>query len=75
MTLDHLHIHQKGIITDMNFEKVPLKLLDMGCLPGIVIEILHKAPLKDPIYICVNDSHISIRRELAKEIQVELIDY
>ena len=73
MTLDRLKIHQRGIITDMNMEKVPLKLIDMGCMPGNIVEVLQIAPLNDPIYICVNDSHISIRKDLAKEINIDII--
>ncbi len=73
MTLDRLKIHQRGIITDMNMEKVPLKLIDMGCMPGNIVEVLQIAPLNDPIYICVNDSHISIRKDLAREINIDII--
>lgn len=73
MTLDLLPINRKGIITTINFKAVPLKLIEIGCLPGNEIEVLYIAPLKDPIYIVVNESHISIRKELAKEIVVEII--
>lgn len=73
MTLDRLKIHQRGIITDMNMEVIPLKLIDMGCIPGNIVEVLQIAPLNDPIYICVNDSHISIRKDLAREINVDVI--
>jgi len=73
MTLDLLPLHRKGIISSINFDAVPLKLIEIGCLPGNEIEVLHIAPLNDPIYILVNESHISIRKELAKEIVVEII--
>jgi len=73
VTLNLLKKSQKGIIRSMNIENVPLKLVEMGCLPGNELEVLQIAPLTDPIYIKVNDSFISIRKELAKEIEVELI--
>jgi len=73
VTLNLLKKSQKGIIKSMNIENVPLKLVEMGCLPGNVLEVLQIAPLTDPIYLKVNDSFISIRKELAKEIEVELI--
>mgnify|MGYP003410433739 CR=1 FL=1 len=73
MTLDSLKINNKAVITNVNMEVVPLKLIELGFIEGNFIEILHIAPLKDPIYIQVNDSHISIRKELAKEITVEII--
>lgn len=73
VTLNLLKKSQKGIIKSMNIENVPLKLVEMGCLPGNELEVLQIAPLTDPIYLKVNDSFISIRKELAKEIEVELI--
>lgn len=73
MTLDFLKKSQKGTIIAINAQKVPLKLIEMGCLPGNIVEVLQIAPLSDPIYIKVNDSFLSIRKDLAKEIEVELI--
>lgn len=73
MTLDVLKKSQKGSIVSINSEKVPLKLIEMGCLPGNIVEVLQIAPLSDPIYIKVSDAFLSIRRDLAKEIEVELI--
>lgn len=73
MTLNLLKKSQKGIITSINMDQVPLKLIEMGCLPGNELEVLQIAPLLDPIYIKVNDSFISIRKELAQQIEVELI--
>ncbi|MBS7320899.1 MAG: FeoA family protein [Myroides sp.] len=73
MTLDVLKKSQKGNIVSINSEKVPLKLIEMGCLPGNIVEVLQIAPLSDPIYIKVSDAFLSIRKDLAKEIEVELI--
>ncbi|KAA5534019.1 MAG: FeoA family protein [Myroides sp.] len=73
MTLNFLKKSQKGTIIAINADNVPLKLIEMGCLPGNIVEVLQIAPLSDPIYIKVNDSFLSIRKDLAKEIEVELI--
>ncbi len=72
-TLAALKKGQKAIITGFNIDAIPLKLLEMGCLPGNVVELLQVAPLGDPIYINVNDSHVAIRKETAVEIDVEMI--
>ena len=72
-TLAGLKKGQKAIITDLNIDAVPLKLLEMGCLPGNTVELLQIAPLGDPIYINVNESHVAIRLETAAEIDVELL--
>ncbi len=71
-TLDLLKRNEKGVIADFDMHKVPLKLLEMGCLPGNAVELLEVAPLGDPIYFCINDTHLSIRKELAREIVVSL---
>jgi len=72
-TLASLKKGQKAVITDLNIDAIPLKLLEMGCLPGNVVELLQIAPLGDPIYINVNDSHVAIRLETATEIDVEIL--
>ncbi len=70
ITLDQLKIGQKGIISELNIDEIPLKLLEMGCLPGNWVELLQIAPLGDPLYFNINDSHVAIRLETAKEIEI-----
>jgi len=72
-TLAGLKKGQKAIITDFNVDAIPLKLLEMGCLPGNLVQLLQTAPMGDPIYINVNDSHVAIRKETAAEIDVIII--
>lgn len=72
-TLATLKKGQRAIITDFNVEAIPLKLLEMGCLPGNEVQLLQIAPLGDPIYINVNDSHVAIRKDTAAEIDVTII--
>ncbi|CAA0145306.1 FeoA family protein [Tenacibaculum maritimum] len=67
-TIASLHIGEKGIISEESLANIPLKLLEMGCLPGAEVELLQIAPLNDPIYICVNGSHLAIRKETASQI-------
>ncbi len=67
-TIASLHIGERGIISEECLDNIPLKLLEMGCLPGAEVELLQIAPLKDPIYIRVNGSHLAIRKETACQI-------
>ena len=72
-TVDLLKIGDKAIITYVNMDKIPLKLLEMGCLPNNELEIIQIAPLGDPMYLNVNNgSHLAIRKETAREIEVEI---
>ena len=70
ITVAELKIGQKGVIVDFNIDNIPLKLLEMGCLPGNTIELIQIAPFGCPLYFNVNDSHVAIRLETAKEITV-----
>jgi len=69
-TIADLSVGEKGIIQDISFDNVPLKLLEMGCLPGKEVELIQIAPLQDPLYIRVNGSHLAIRKETAELIQI-----
>ena len=72
-TIATLQIGEKGIVSEESLDRIPLKLLEMGCLPGVEVELLQIAPLKDPMYIRVNGSYLAIRRETARQITVAKI--
>ena len=72
-TIANLKIGEKAFIEKLCLENIPLKLLEMGCLPGIEVELIQKAPLQDPLYIKVNGSHLAIRKETAEKIT--LVNY
>lgn len=69
-----LKIGQRAIIKDFSLEAIPLKLLEMGCLPGNEVVLLHEAPFKDPLYLSINGCHLAIRKETASKIEIDLID-
>lgn len=65
-----LRVGEKGIIENISFDSIPLSLLEMGCMPGERVELIQRAPLKDPLYIRVNGSHLAIRIETASQILI-----
>ena len=65
-----MRVGEKGIIEEVSFDNIPLSLLEMGCMPGEQVELIQRAPLKDPLYIRVNGSHLAIRIETASRILV-----
>ena len=73
MTAADLKLGEKGIIIDVSSNNIPLKLLEMGCLPGNELELLQMAPFADPLYLNINGCHLSIRKETAVHILVEKI--
>ena len=52
-------------------DDIPLKLLEMGCLPGNEVTLLQIAPFSDPLYLNINGSFLAIRKETAALIQIE----
>ena len=72
-TIHSLKKGEKAIIKDFDIDLIPLKLLEMGCLPGNLVELLQIAPFGDPLYLDINGSHVAIRIETDREIEVELI--
>lgn len=73
-TIAQLKKGQKAIIKNFDIDAIPLKLIEMGCLPGNVVELLQIAPFGDPLFLSVNDSHLAIRRETAEQIEIEIIE-
>ncbi|MEN9488112.1 MAG: hypothetical protein RL494_377 [Bacteroidota bacterium] len=72
LSVAQLQKGQKGIIQDFNIDLIPLKLLEMGCLPGNEVQLLQVAPFGDPLYLTINDCHVAIRLETASVIHVEI---
>ena len=70
-TLADLKRGEHGIISDVSSIHIPLKLLEMGCLPGNSVELLQLAPFKDPMYLNINGTHLAIRKETATHILIE----
>jgi Fe2+ transport system protein FeoA len=70
-TLRDLKPGERGAITGYADDDPPGRLLEMGLLPGTVVEIVRLAPLGDPIDLKVRGFHLSIRRHEAARIQVD----
>jgi ferrous iron transport protein A len=75
MTLDALprntpatikHLHQTGLVRR--------RLMDLGLLPGTPIQVEMVSPLGDPVAYRVRDAVIALRREQAREIEIEVSD-
>lgn len=70
--LSQLKPGQEGVIKEFNDSGIFLKLMEMGCVPGEKIQLEQVAPLGDPISVMVSGYHLSLRRDEADHILVEL---
>ncbi len=73
-TIASLKRGQKAIILSVSTDEIPLKLLEMGCLPGNEVMLLETAPFSCPMYLNINGSHLAIRKEIATHIAVEIVN-
>jgi ferrous iron transport protein A len=59
-----------GIIAGFTDEHLSVKLMEMGCLPGIPVRFNFTAPFGDPICISVSGYELSLRLEEADTISI-----
>ena len=67
-TIADLRIGERGIIVNFTDDGLSLKLLEMGCLPGTQVTMIHIAPFGDPIAVKVSGYVLSMRKEEAATI-------
>lgn len=72
-TLAQIKRGERGVIIDVSSPQIPLKLLEMGCLPGNFVELVQVAPFADPMYLNINGTHLAIRKETAIHILIDII--
>lgn len=71
MTLDTLPIGKDAVITKVGGQgALRCRFLDMGIIPKTRVRVVKTAPLGDPIEIHVRDYELTIRKEDAKQIEV-----
>jgi len=70
-TLADIQRGERVLITDVSSIHIPLKLLEMGCLPGNYVELVQVAPFHDPLYLNINGTHLAIRKETATHILIK----
>ena len=61
-----------GVIRELKSGELSLKLMEMGCLPGERVKVEKIAPLGDPISIRVSGYLLSLRKDEAEVILVEI---
>lgn len=71
--LSELRVGQAGLIVRLRLEGAPRRrLMEMGLVHGERIEVMRIAPLGDPIEYLIKNYRLSLRKQDAKLIQVEV---
>jgi ferrous iron transport protein A len=72
MTLNNLEIGRSAIVKNIhNKASERRRLLDLGILPGTLIENVMLSPLGDPVAYRIRNSVIALRNEQTILIEVE----
>mgnify|MGYP001255899379 CR=1 FL=1 len=69
MYLSDLKLGQKAIVLESP-HSLPVKLYEMGCMPGEEIELNYAAPFSGPMCFLVQGTLISMRKELAQLVPI-----
>ncbi len=73
MTLKDLNPGQQGKVASISTTgAMKRRIMDMGVTPGVVVKVIKVAPLGDPIEINVRGYELSLRKDEAAQVQVEL---
>ena len=72
MKLSELKPGQVGVIKDFESSELELKLMEMGCIPGERVIVEQIAPLGDPISIRIAGYSLSLRKNEANQIIVDI---
>lgn len=71
-SLSELNIRESGRVRKIHGEgMLRRRLLDMGIIPGVTVEVTKIAPLGDPVDIKVKGYQLSLRKEEAAQISIE----
>lgn len=75
-TLDTLAVGQRARVTGYRAGQEALlqRILEMGVNRGVTVELVRLAPLGDPLEITLRGYRLSVRREEAGLIEVEVLD-
>ena len=74
-SLRTLHVKEKARISSIAASgEMSRRLRDMGLVPGTEVEVVGRAPLKDPVALRLRDFTLTLRNNEADCIMVEKME-
>lgn len=71
-TLNELREGERGTILEIDgSDAVAARLMEMGLIPGEVVQMIGQAPLGDPVEYSVVGYRLSLRRIEARRVRIE----
>jgi len=72
--LTELHIGKVARVVQINESPFKEKLQEMGCVTGVLIKPIMKAPFGDPIAYELEEYTLSMRKNEAETIEIQPFD-
>ena len=74
ISLNNLKINSQAKILEVNNTgNIRRRLLDLGFIPGVMVNAILQSPFKDPIAYKIKNTVIALRNEDSKQILVEVL--
>ena len=72
--LSELDVGERGVVVNVVGKGALIRrLLDMGIVRGVEIRVVRKAPLGDPIEFEIKGYYLSLRKDEASHVFVEVV--
>ena len=73
ISLYELDINSTGIVNSIdNKYDSKVRLAEMGLMPGVKLRLIKKSPFSGPIQIKINNYYLTLRKEDAELITMEI---
>jgi ferrous iron transport protein A len=72
-TLSDITNGSKVTVSEISQSKLRVKLMEMGVIKGRILTVLYRAPLGDPMAIDIDGYVLSLRKDEACLVDVELM--
>lgn len=72
-TVADLQLGQRAVVREIGGDdRMAIRLLEMGFVPGVEVALIKKAPLGDPLELRLRGYHVSLRKAEARAVRVEV---
>lgn len=73
MTLRDLRPGQQGKVVSVGTAgAMKRRLMDMGVTPGVMVRVVKTAPLGDPVEVTVRGYELSLRKDEAAQVEIDM---
>ena len=69
----HLNVGQSGVIIKLLDENVTCKLVSLGLVPDVKVELIRKAPFGGALFVKIGQQFLAIRESEAASVEIDIV--